>query len=99
MLEELFGEIQDEYDTEKFVEKQLAGDEYIFSGRLELDYLEEKYGFDFGEEETETLSGYIINYHEKIPRQKERIIINDYEFDILHVSDTRIEMVKMKKLE
>ena len=99
VLEEIFGEIQDEYDTEEFVEKQLSENEYMFSGRLELDWLEEKYGFDFGEEETETLSGYIINYHEKIPRQKERIIIEDYEFDILHVSDTRIEMVKMKKLK
>ena len=47
VLEELFGEIQDEYDTEEFVEKQLAENEYIFSGRLELDYLEEKYGFEF----------------------------------------------------
>ncbi len=99
VLEELFGEIQDEYDVEEFVEKQLAENEYIFSGRLELDYLEEKYGFDFGEEESETLSGYIINYHETIPRQKERIIIDDYEFDIMHVGDTRIEMVKMKKLK
>jgi len=99
VLEELFGEIQDEYDTEEFVEKQIAENEFIFSGRLELDYLEEKYGFDFHEEETETLSGYIINYHETIPRQKERIIIDDYEFDIISVSDTRIEMVKMKKLK
>ena len=81
VLEELFGEIQDEYDTEEFVEKQLAENEYMFSGRLELDYLEEKYGFEFGEEESETLSGYIINYHETIPRQKERIIIDDYEFE------------------
>lgn len=99
VLEELFGEIQDEYDTEEFVEKQLAENEYIFSGRLEIDYLENKYGFDFGEDESETLSGYIINYHETIPRQKERIIIDDYEFDIMHVSNTRIEMVKMKKLK
>lgn len=99
VLEELFGEIQDEYDTEEFVEKQLAENEFMFSGRLELDYLEKKYGFDFGEEETETLSGYIINYHEKIPRLKERIIIDDYEFDILNVSDTRIETVKMKRLK
>jgi putative hemolysin len=99
VLEELFGEIHDEYDTEEFVEKQLAENEYIFSGRLELDYLEEKYGFDFGEEVSETLSGYIINYHETIPHQKERIIIDDYEFDVMHVSDTRIEMVKMKKLK
>jgi putative hemolysin len=99
VLEELFGELQDEYDTEEFVEKHLAENEYIFSGRLELDYLEEKYGFDFGEDDSETLSGYIINYHETIPRQKERIIIDDYEFDVIHVSDTRIEMVKMKKLK
>ena len=99
VLEELFGEIEDEYDTEKFVEKQIAENEYIFSGRLELDYLEEKYGFDFPREESETLSGYIINYYETIPRQKERIIIDDYEFDIISVSDTRIEMVKMKKLK
>lgn len=99
VLEELFGEIQDEYDTEEFVEKQLAEHEYIFSGRLELDYLEDKYGFEFHSEEAETLSGYIINHHETIPRQKERIIIDDYEFDILHVTETRIETVKMKKLK
>ncbi|MBO9659086.1 MAG: CBS domain-containing protein, partial [Chitinophagaceae bacterium] len=99
VLEELFGEIQDEYDTEKFVEKQIAENEYIFSGRLELDYLEEKYRFEFPENESETLSGYIINYHETIPQQKERIIIDDYEFDIISVSDTRIETVKMKRLK
>ena len=99
VLEELFGEIQDEYDTEEFVEKKLAENEYIFSGRLELDYLEKKYAFDFGDDESETLSGYIINYHETIPGQKERIIIDDYEFDIINVSDTRIELVKMKILK
>ena len=99
VLEEIFGEIQDEYDVEEFVEKQIAENEYIFSGRLELDYINEKYGFDFPEDETETLSGFIINYHETIPRQKERIIIADYEFDIMNVSDTRIEMVKIRKLK
>lgn len=99
VLEEIFGEIQDEYDVEEFVEKQLSENEYIFSGRLELDYINEKYGFDFPENEIETLSGFIINYHETIPQQKERIIIADYEFDILNVSDTRIEMVKIKKLK
>lgn len=99
VLEELFGEIEDEYDREKFVEKQIAENEYIFSGRLELDYLEEKYGFDFPENDSETLSGYIINFYETIPQQKERIIIDDYEFDVINVSDTRIETVKMKKLK
>jgi putative hemolysin len=99
VLEEIFGEIQDEYDVEEFVEKQIAENEYIFSGRLELDYINEKYGFDFPRDETETLSGFIINYHETIPQQKERIIIADYEFDVMNVSDTRIEMVKIKKLK
>ena len=99
VLEEIFGEIHDEYDSEEFVEKRLSEAEYIFSGRLELDYISEKYGLEFPDNESETLSGYIINHHETIPQQKERIIIDDYEFDILSVSDTRIEMVKMKILK
>jgi len=99
VLEEIFGDIKDEYDTEEFVEKQIAENEYIFSGRLELDYLINKYGLEFESQESETLSGYIINYHETIPQQKERIIIDDYEFDVLNVSDTRIETVKMRKLK
>lgn len=98
LLEEIFGEIHDEYDTEEFVEKQIAENEFIFSGRLELDYLNEKYDFEFPETDSETLSGYIIDQHETIPRAKERIIIDKYEFDILGVSDTRIEMVKLKLL-
>ncbi|HVX50104.1 MAG TPA: transporter associated domain-containing protein, partial [Chitinophagaceae bacterium] len=98
VLEEIFGEIKDEYDTEEFIEKQISENEYIFSGRLELDYLNEKYNFDFPADDSETLSGYIINQHETIPGFKERIIIDKYEFDVLNVSDTRIEMVKMKIL-
>ncbi len=99
VLEEIFGEIQDEYDVEEFVEKQLSEDEYILSGRLELDYLNEKYNMNFSMSDSETLSGYIINAHETIPKQKEVIIINNFKFDILTVSDTRIEMVKMKVLQ
>lgn len=100
LLEEIFGEIKDEYDTEEFVEKQISADEYIFSGRLELDYIADKYKLDFRHnEETGTLSGYIISQHERIPKQKDRIIIDDYEFDILNVSETRIETVKMKVLK
>jgi putative hemolysin len=99
LLEEIFGEIHDEYDSEEFVEKRLAENEYIFSGRLELDYINEKYGLEFPDNESETLSGYIISHHETIPKQKERIIIDDFEFDVLNVSDTRIEMVKLKVLK
>lgn len=98
VLEEIFGDIKDEYDIEEFVEKQISENEYIFSGRLELDYLNEKFELEFPESEYETLSGYIINEYETIPKPKERIIIDKYEFDVLNVSDTRIEMVKMKVL-
>ncbi len=99
LLEEIFGEIHDEYDSEEFVEKRLSDNEYIFSGRLELDYIAEKYELKFPGNEAETLSGFIIDHHETIPQQKERIIIDDFEFDILSVSDTRIEMVKLKLLK
>ena len=100
LLEEIFGDIYDEYDVqEEFVDKQIAPNEYIFSGRLELDYLMDKYKLEFRKnEETETLSGYIINQHESIPRQRDRIIIDDYQFDILNVGETRIETVKLKVL-
>ena len=99
VLEEIFGDINDEYDEEEHVEKQLAENEYIFSGRLELDYLNEKYGFTFPTEQSETLSGYIISGHETIPKIKEQIILDNYEFDVLLVTDTRIETVKMKVLK
>ncbi len=99
LLEELFGDIRDEYDTDELPEKKINEDEFIFSGRIELDHLEEKYGFRFEDSDAETLSGYIIAHHEKIPRQKERMIIDDFEFEIIAVSDTRIETVKMKKLK
>jgi len=100
ILEEIFGEIKDEYDTEEFVDKQLSSNEFIFSGRLELDFITEKYKLQFPEEEgAETLSGYIIQNNEAIPKQKDRIIFGNYEFDILNVSDTRIETVKVKVLK
>jgi len=100
LLEEIFGEIKDEYDTEEFVDKQLGSNEYIFSGRIELDFITEKYKLIFpDDEETETLSGYIIKNHEQIPILKDHITIGNYEIDILNVSDTRIEMVKLKVIK
>jgi putative hemolysin len=100
LLEEIFGDIKDEYDTEEFVEKQLSANEFIFSGRLELDYITEKYKLEFpNQESAETLSGYIIQNNEAIPKQKDRIIFGNYEFDILNVSGTRIETVKVKMLK
>ena len=100
LLEEIFGDIKDEYDiAEEFVEKQLATNEFIFSGRLELDYITEKYKLPFPDSgETETLSGFIIQNRDGIPKQKETFTVGNYQFDILNVSDTRIETVKMKVL-
>jgi CBS domain containing-hemolysin-like protein len=100
LLEEIFGEIRDEYDTEELIEKQLSANEYIFSGRLELDYITEKYKLEFPDsDETETLSGFIIQNRDEIPKQKETYITGNYQFDILNVSDTRIETVKLKVLK
>jgi CBS domain containing-hemolysin-like protein len=101
LLEEIFGEIKDEYDdVDEFVDKQLSENEYIFSGRLELDFIREKYDLVFPEDEgAETLSGYIIQQNGSIPRQKQRIFVGKFEFDVLNVSATRIETVKLKVLK
>ncbi len=95
VLEEIFGEINDEYDEQEFLEKQLSANEYIFSGRLELDYLYEKYGIDFAADSAETLSGYLIHKHEAIPKVREVIHLSHFDAEILMVSDTRIEKVKL----
>ncbi len=101
LLEEIFGEIQDEYDeVDELVNKQLSTTEYLFSGRLELDFITEKYDLEFpNNEDAETLSGFIIQNNESIPQQKDRIIVGNYEFDVLSVSGTRIETVKLKILK
>jgi CBS domain containing-hemolysin-like protein len=95
VLEEIFGEINDEYDVQEFLEKKLSAHEYIFSGRLELDYLYEKYGIDFAADSAETLSGYLIHKHEAIPKVREVIHLSHFDAEILLVSDTRIEKVKL----
>jgi len=95
VLEEIFGEINDEYDVQEFLEKKLSATEFIFSGRLELDYLYEKYGIDFEADNAETLSGYLIHKHEGIPKVREVIHLSHFDAEILIVSDTRIEKVKL----
>jgi len=95
VLEEIFGEINDEYDVQEFLEKKLSATEFIFSGRLELDYLYETYGIDFEADNAETLSGYLIHKHEGIPKVREVIHLSHFDAEILIVSDTRIEKVKL----
>lgn len=100
LLEEIFGDINDEFDVNvDFVEKQIGTGEFLFSGRLSLDEITERYKLVFQRnEDTETLSGYIINQNGGIPKQKDRIIIDDYQFDIVSVTKTRIEVVRLKVL-
>ncbi|MEY3920880.1 MAG: hypothetical protein RL634_641 [Bacteroidota bacterium] len=97
LLEELFGEIKDEYDTEELIEREINENEFEFSGRLSIDELNEKYKLGLDMNDSETLSGFIIHYNESIPKVKERIVIGKFEFEILEVTDTRIELVRVKK--
>ncbi|OWY22136.1 HlyC/CorC family transporter [Sphingobacteriales bacterium UPWRP_1] len=100
IMEEIFGEIQDEYDDDEFVEKyNPETGEYEFSARLEIDYLNEKYQLNLPEGDYETLSGYIITRHEDIPDAGEVIYIDDYAFTITEVSNTTVKSVKMKVTE
>ncbi len=97
IIEEIFGEIDDEYDVEDMVEKQTANGEYVFSARLEIDYLNDKYKLDLPEsEEYETLGGLIINQEERIPAKGEEIYIGDLTITVLQVSQKRIELVRVR---
>ncbi len=96
ILEEIFGEIEDEYDKDELVGNQLSKNEFILSGRLEIDRINEEYNLDLPEGDYDTLSGFIIDHHETIPEQNEVIEIGKYSFKILDVSDTKIETVKLE---
>ena len=97
ILEEIFGEIEDEHDTINWVEKQINEDEYIFSARIDLDVLNEKYDLGFPlDENYETLAGYILFHHESIPKINTVITIGKFRFKILKATSTRIEMVNLK---
>lgn len=98
ILEEIFGEIEDEHDKDEFVERQLSDNEYIFSGRLEIDYLNETYHLDLPEGEYETLGGLIVAHHGSIPKLRETIRIDHFEFIILFSSETKVDTVKVKIL-
>jgi magnesium and cobalt exporter, CNNM family len=99
ILEEIFGEIEDEHDQEEYVETQVTETEYIFSGRLEIDYLNDKYeNLDFPEGEYSTLSGYVVTTTEAIPAQGAEIEQDGFRFIFELVSDTKIETIRVIKL-
>tara|TARA_R110000823_G_scaffold108170_1_gene227347 strand:- start:35456 stop:36649 length:1194 start_codon:yes stop_codon:yes gene_type:complete len=99
IIEELFGDIEDEHDSIALIEEELGDGHYKFSARLEVDYLNETYKLNLEESENyETLGGLIVNFTEEIPEQGETVEIEDYIFTILEVSSTKIELVEVKNL-
>jgi len=97
IVEELFGEIEDEHDTVVLKEEKIDHLNYIFSARLEVDYLNETYKLNLPESENyETLGGLIVDYTEEIPQQNDVVATQDFQFKILEVSNTKIDLVTLK---
>jgi len=97
IVEELFGEIEDEHDSTIMIEEKINDTKFKFSARLEVDYLNETYKLDLPENENyETLSGLIVNSTEEIPQQNDKVRINEFLFTILEVSNTKIDLVLLQ---
>lgn len=97
VIEEIFGEIDDEYDVEKETEKEIGKDIFVFSARLEIDYLNETYKLDLPvSDDYETLAGMILHYCEDIPTVGETFNIGKYNVSILKASDMKLEEVKLE---
>lgn len=96
IIEEIFGEIQDEYDNDDLVEQKISDIEYLMSARHEIDYLNEKYGWDLPYGEFETLAGFILSLTEDIPQKGQSITYESFTFSIASKQDHRIETLKIK---
>jgi putative hemolysin len=97
VMEEIFGEIEDEHDKEDLVERKISASEYVFSARLEIDKINSKYGLGLPiADGYETLGGLVLNNYGSIPKPDEVIRIGRFVFRIISVSDTRIEQVGLK---
>jgi CBS domain containing-hemolysin-like protein len=100
ILEEIFGEIEDEHDTDDLIVKKISDAEWILSARHEISTLNSKYPFNLPQnDDYDTIAGLIINHHENIPKSNSIITIAGFEFRILKATDTKIELVKMKKIK
>ncbi len=95
VIEEIFGEIEDEYDEDELIEQKIDPHNYLLSARLEIDYLNEKYDWDLPLGEYETLGGLILAYAEDFPQPGETITIDRYTFSIQSTQDNRIDTIKM----
>jgi len=97
LIEEIFGEIEDEHDKDKEIEKKVSDNIYIFSAGLEIDYLNEKYKFNIPVlDDYETLAGFIIHNYQSIPIVNQNIVINHYIFTIIKSSGNRLDEIKME---
>lgn len=99
VVEEIFGEIEDEHDVEDLTEVKISDTEFRFSARLEVDYLNERYGFQIEEGDYETLGGFIISRYESIPEIGETLVIDRFEFHILTLENARIGDVRLRVLD
>ena len=97
IMEEIFGDIQDEHDIPEEIEKKISANEYLFSGRLEIDYLNKKYNLSLPEHESyETLGGFILHHHENVPEPGEKVVIPPFTITAVKVSSNRIEQIRLK---
>ncbi|WP_026777005.1 hemolysin family protein [Polaribacter sp. Hel_I_88] len=97
IVEELFGEIEDEHDSQEFLEEKVSESKFNFSARLEIDYLNEEYDLNIPKSEAyETLGGFIIEHTENIPEEKELIDLETFEIKILKMSGAKIDEVSLK---
>jgi len=97
IMEEIFGEIEDEYDTSQFVDKKISDNEYILSGRLEIDLLNEKYSLGLPEtDDYETIAGWILYHYEDIPKLNQVIEIENFSVKILEASNIKIELINLR---
>lgn len=100
ILEQIFGEIEDEHDDEEFVEEVVIEGEYLFSGRLEIDYLNDRYPeLSLPKGDYHTLSGYLVTTTEDIPEEGDFIIIDAYKYVFEQVSDKKIETIRVTRLK
>jgi CBS domain containing-hemolysin-like protein len=100
IVEELFGEIEDEHDNYDFYEKKISDDCYEFSSRLEIEYLNKTYNLNLPESESyDTLGGLIVFNKEEIPRIGDEILIDNYSIEILLATSSKIEKVVVKKID
>ncbi len=97
ILEQIFGEIEDEHDEPEMIEKQVGDKEFVFSGRQEVHYLNERYDLSIEEhDEYDTIAGYVIYHHKGIPSTGESLLIGGFEFQILRTTSSRIELMRVK---